>query len=31
LRPVPEVKDEQDVVDLKKKLQKQFMGKYRER
>jgi hypothetical protein len=29
LRPVPEVKDEKEMVDLKKKLQKQFMGKSR--
>ena len=31
LRPVPEVKDEKEMADLKKKLQKQFMGKYRRR
>jgi hypothetical protein len=29
LRPVPEVKDEKEMVALKKKLQKLFMGKYR--
>jgi hypothetical protein len=31
MRPVPEVKDEKEMEDLKKKLQKQFMGKYRKR
>ena len=31
LRPVPEVEDEKELSDLKKKLQKQFMGKYRKR
>jgi hypothetical protein len=31
LRPVPEVKDEKELVELKKKLQKQFMGKYKKR
>jgi len=31
LRPVPEVKDEQELADLKKKLQKQFMEKYKKR
>jgi hypothetical protein len=31
LRPVPEVKNEKDLCELKKKLQKQFMGKYRKR
>jgi hypothetical protein len=31
LRPVPEVKGEKELADLKKKLQKQFMGKYRKR
>jgi len=31
LRPVPEVKDEKEMADLKKKLQKQFMGKYKKR
>ncbi len=29
LRPVPEVKDEKELAELKKKLQKLFMGKYR--
>ena len=29
LRPVPEVKDDQELADLKKKLHKQFMGKYK--
>ena len=29
LRPVPEVKDEKEMADLKKKLQRQFMGKSR--
>jgi hypothetical protein len=31
LRPVPEVKNEKELAELKKKLQKQFMGKYRKR
>jgi len=31
LRPVPEIKDEQALDDLKKKLQKQFMEKYKQR
>jgi hypothetical protein len=31
LRPVPEVKDDQELADLKKKLHKQFMGKYKPR
>ena len=31
LRPVPAVKDEKELGELKKKLQKQFMGKYRKR
>ena len=31
LRPVPEVEGEKELVELKKKLQKQFMGKYRKR
>ena len=31
LRPVPEVSDEQELAELKKKLQKRFMGKYRKR
>jgi len=31
LRPVPEVKDEQELAELKKKLHKQFMGKYKPR
>jgi len=31
LRPVPEVKDEKEMADLKEKLQKQFMGKYGKR
>jgi hypothetical protein len=31
LRPVSEVKDEKEMTDLKKKLQKQFMGKYRKK
>ena len=31
LRPVPEVKDEKDLTELKKKLQKRFMTKYRRR
>jgi len=31
LRPVREVKDEKEMDELKKKLQKQFMGKYRKR
>lgn len=31
LRPVPEVRDEKELVALKKKLQKLFMGKYRKR
>jgi hypothetical protein len=31
LRPVPEVKDDQELVELKKKLHKQFMGKYKAR
>jgi len=31
LRPVPEVKDERELTELKKKLQKQFMEKYKER
>ena len=31
LRPVPTVKDEKALDELKKKLQKQFMGKYRKR
>ena len=29
LRPVPEVKEEKELAELKKKLQKLFMGKYR--
>jgi hypothetical protein len=29
LRPVPEVKDEKELAELKKKLQKRFMTKYR--
>ena len=28
LRPVPEVKDDKELAELKKKLQKRFMGKY---
>jgi len=28
---VPEVKDDQELADLKKKLHKQFMGKYKPR
>jgi hypothetical protein len=31
LRPVPEVKDEQELAELKKKLHKKFMGKYKPR
>jgi hypothetical protein len=31
LRPVPEVKDDKELADLKKKLQKQFMEKYKAR
>ena len=31
LRPAPEVKDEKELAELKKKLQKQFMEKYKER
>jgi hypothetical protein len=31
LRPVPEVKDDQELADLKKKLHTQFMGKYKPR
>ena len=31
LRPVPEVKDDKELTDLKKKLQKQFMEKCRKR
>jgi len=31
LRPVPEVKDDQELAELKKKLHKQFMGKYKGR
>jgi hypothetical protein len=31
LRPVPEVKDEKELAELKKKLQKLFMGKYRKK
>ena len=31
LRPVPEVKDDQELVELKKKLQELFMKKYRTR
>ena len=31
LRPVPDVKDETELANLKKKLQKQFMGNYRKR
>jgi len=31
LRPVPEVKDEKELVDLKKKLQERFSKKYRAR
>lgn len=31
LRPIPEVKDEQELAELKKKLQKRFMEKYRKR
>ena len=31
LRPVAEVKDEKELADLKKKLQKQFMGKCRKK
>lgn len=29
LRPVPEVRDEQEMTELKKKLQKLFIGKYK--
>ena len=29
LRPVPEIKDDKELTELKKKLQKQFMGKYK--
>jgi hypothetical protein len=29
LRPVPEVKDDQELAELKKKLHKKFMGKYK--
>ena len=31
LRPVAEVKDDQELAELKKKLHKQFMGKYKAR
>jgi hypothetical protein len=31
LRPIPAVNDEKELTDLKKKLQKQFMGKYKKR
>jgi hypothetical protein len=31
MRPVPEVKDEKEMVNLKKKLQRQFMGKSKTR
>ena len=31
LRPVAEVKDDQELAELKKKLHKQFMGKYKPR
>jgi hypothetical protein len=31
LRPIPEVKNEQELGELKKKLQKRFMEKYRKR
>lgn len=31
LRPVPEIKDDRELSQLKKKLQKQFMGKYRKK
>jgi hypothetical protein len=31
LRPVPEVKDEKELTELKKKLQKRFLRKYRKR
>ena len=31
LRPVPEVKDEKELAELKKKLQKRFMGKCRKK
>ena len=31
LRPVSEISDENELAELKKKLQKQFMGKYRKR
>jgi hypothetical protein len=31
LRPVPEVKDEKELTELKKKLQKRFLRKYRTR
>lgn len=31
LRPIREVKDEREMDELKKKLQRQFMGKYRKR
>jgi len=31
LRPVPEVKDDKELADLKKKLQKRFMEKYKAR
>ena len=31
LRPVPEVQDEKELAELKKKLQKLFMGKYRKK
>ena len=31
LRPVPEVKDDRELAELKKKLQKQFMEKYKRR
>jgi hypothetical protein len=31
LRPVPEVKDDMELAELKKKLQRQFMEKYKER
>ena len=31
LRPVPEMKDDKELAELKKKLQKRFMEKYKER
>ena len=31
LRPVPEIKDDQELDQLKKKLQKQFMAKYKKK